>query len=121
MNKSIFWFEIPATDIDRAIKFYSHIFESELQKIEVNEGYPMAMLPESVGGGGAIVQGDIYQPASGGVLIYLNVGDQFDDIYERILGAGGQIAMEKVDMGGHGFSAFFIDSEGNKIGLAAPK
>ena len=121
MANSIFWYEIPAADIDRAIKFYNEIFQSEMKKMEVNEGYPMAMLPESLGGGGAIVQGDIYQPYSGGVLIYLNVGDQFDAIYERIPAAGGKIAMEKVDMGGHGYSAFFIDSEGNKIGLAAPK
>jgi predicted enzyme related to lactoylglutathione lyase len=119
MAKSIFWFEIPAADIDRAIHFYSQIFGTELQKMEVNEGYPMAMLPESLGGGGAIVQGDIYQPTGGGVLIYLNAGEQFDAIYERIPAAGGKIAMEKVDMGGHGVSAFFIDSEGNKIGLAA--
>lgn len=121
MAKSIFWFEIPAADIDRAIQFYSQIFGTDLQKMEVNQGYPMAMLPESIGGGGAIVQGDLYQPTSGGVLIYLNVGDQFDAIYGRIPEAGGEIAMEKMDMGGHGYSAFFIDSEGNKIGLAAPK
>jgi len=31
----------------------------ELKKMEVNQGYPMAMLPDSVGGGEAIVQGDI--------------------------------------------------------------
>ena len=121
MTNAIFWFEIPAADIDRAIAFYSKILDIELQKMEVNQGYPMAMLPDSIGGGGAIVQGDIYKPTGGGVLIYLNVGEQFDEIYQRIPQAGGKIAMEKVDMGGHGFSAFFIDSEGNKIGLAAPK
>lgn len=119
MAKSIYWYEIPAADIDRAIRFYSEIFGVEMKKMEVNEGYPMAMLPESIGGGGAIVQGDIYKPTSEGVLIYLNVGEQFDNIYGRIPTAGGQIVMEKMDMGGHGVSAFFLDSEGNKIGLAA--
>ena len=79
----------------------------------------MAMLPESIGADGAIVQGDIYKPTDGGVMIYLNVGEQFDEVYERIPAAGGKIVMEKVDMGGHGVSAFFIDSEGNRIGLAA--
>jgi hypothetical protein len=51
----------------------------------------------------------------------LNVGDQFDSIYEKIEEAGGEIVMPKVDMGEHGYSAFFIDSEGNRIGLAAEK
>jgi predicted enzyme related to lactoylglutathione lyase len=119
MSNSIYWFEIPAQDIDRAIAFYSAIFDTELQKMEVNQGYPMAMLPESLGGGGAIVQGDIYIPTEGGVLIYLNVGDQFDSIYEKVEAAGGKIAMPKHSMGEYGFSAFIIDSEGNKIGLAA--
>ena len=117
----IYWFEIPASNIDRAIEFYAKIFDSSLDKTEVNEGYPMAMLPEKFGGGGAIVAGDIYTPSSDGVLIYLNVGQNFDAIYERIEAAGGKIAMEKHDMGEYGYSAFFIDSEGNKIGLAALK
>jgi predicted enzyme related to lactoylglutathione lyase len=121
MNKSIYWFEIPVADIDRAIRFYSHILGADLQKMEVNEGYPMAMLPESVGGGGGIVQGDIYQPGESGVVIYLNVGDQFDAIYEKIDEAGGKIVLPKHDMGEYGYSAFFLDSEGNRIGLAAEK
>lgn len=121
MAKSIYWYEIPAEDIDRAIKFYSDLFNTELQKMEVNEGYPMAMLPASIGGGGAIVQGDFYKPVDGGVIIYLNVGAEFDAIYERIERAGGKIVLAKHDMGEYGYSAFFFDSEGNRIGLAAEK
>lgn len=119
MATSIFWYEIPAKDIDRAIAFYSAIFDTPMQRIEVNEGYPMAMLPESLGGGGAVVQGDLYHPTDGGVLIYLNVGEAFDAIYGRVEAAGGKILMEKMSMGEHGFSAFIQDSEGNRIGLAA--
>jgi predicted enzyme related to lactoylglutathione lyase len=121
MAKSIFWFEIPAEDIDRAATFYGDILGVALNKMEVNQGYPMAMLPESIGGGGAIVEGDIYNPSEAGVVIYLNVGEQFDSIYERIEDAGGTISMPKHDMGDYGYSAFFIDSEGNRIGLAAQK
>ena len=117
MTNGIFWYEIPAGDIDRAIQFYSQLLDAELKKMEVNEGYPMAMLPSHIGG--ALVQGDIYNPGDGGVIIYLNVGEQFDEIYNRIEDAGGAILMEKHDMGEHGVSAFFQDSEGNRIGLAA--
>lgn len=117
----IYWFEIPAANIDRAIDFYSRLFDTTLEKIEINQGYPMAMLPGKYGGGGAIVSGEIYHPTDGGVLIYLNVGEDFDAIYQRIEAAGGTIAMEKHDMGEYGVSAFFIDSEGNRIGLAALK
>ena len=79
----------------------------------------MAMLLKSIGGGGAVVQGDIYRPVASGVRIYLNVGEQFDAIYARIEDIGGKILMEKTLMGVHGSSAFFQDSEGNRIGLAA--
>ncbi len=119
MAKSIYWYEIPAADIDRAIKFYSRLFDTPMQRIEVNEGYPMAMLPEAFGGGGAVVQGDLYHPNQGGVLIYLNVGEHFDAVYGRVEAAGGKILMEKTAMGEYGYSAFIQDSEGNRIGLAA--
>jgi len=119
MSNKIFWFEIPAQDIDRAIQFYSQLFDAELNKMEVNAGYPMAMLPDDMGG--AVVQGDLYHPVDGGVLIYLNVGEKFDEIYNRIIPAGGKILMKKVEMGDYGVSAFFQDSEGNRVGLAAPK
>jgi predicted enzyme related to lactoylglutathione lyase len=118
MAKSIFRFEIPAPDIQQAVNFYSAILDAPMQIMEVNEGYPMAMLPDSIGGGGAIAQGDIYRPVDGSVLVYLNVGDQFDAIYGRIEAEGGNILMEKTSMGEYGFSAFFKDSEGNRIGLA---
>jgi len=119
MSNAIFWFEIPAAEIKRAQKFYSAVLDEDLEQVEVNEGYPMFMLPSM---GGAVVQGqDYYTPNSGGVLIYLDVGEKFDEIMERIEPAGGKIVLPKTDMGGHGFSAFFLDSEGNKIGLATSK
>ena len=65
MANAIYWFEIPAQDIDRAIQFYSQILDTKMGKMEVNEGYPMAMLPQKMGG--AIVQGDLYKPADSGV------------------------------------------------------
>jgi predicted enzyme related to lactoylglutathione lyase len=49
----------------------------------------------------------------------LNVGEQFDSVYEKIEAAGGKIELPEHAMGEYGYSAFFIDSEGNRIGLAA--
>ena len=119
MANAIYWFEIPAADIEKACKFYSAIFDQEFEVVEYNQGYPMFMLPAL---GGAVVQGpDYYTPNDGGVVIYLDVGEKFDDTLARVEPAGGKIVLPKTDMGGQGFSAFFLDSEGNKIGLAASK
>jgi predicted enzyme related to lactoylglutathione lyase len=75
----------------------------------------MFMLP----GMGGVVQGKEYSSDTGGVLIYLDFGENFDAILARIKPAGGEIMMPKTAMGDHGFSAIFLDLEGNRVGLAS--
>jgi len=52
MSNVINWFEIPANDINRAIKFYTNVLGGEMQPMEMM-GIKMAFLPmdgEGVGG-----------------------------------------------------------------------
>ena len=51
-----------------------------------------------------------------GIVVYLNVTDQMQAVLDRIEPAGGKIAMPPTDIG-FGFIAFFLDTEGNKVGL----
>ena len=37
MKNSVGWFEIPTKNIERAGKFYAEVFETEFQKIKVND------------------------------------------------------------------------------------
>jgi hypothetical protein len=111
------WFEIPVTDILRAIQFYSTILEAELEAVEHNPGYPMATLPYRYGVGGALVQGQGYAPSTRGTIVYLNCGSDLDAILGRVEAAGGKILMPKTGSGETGYAAYILDTEGNKIGL----
>jgi predicted enzyme related to lactoylglutathione lyase len=117
MQNAINWFEIPVTDMDRAVKFYNAIFETTLT-VEKTPGGQMAMLPSEQGAvGGALFKGEGYKPSQEGAVLYLNGGDDLSHVLNRVAGAGGQVIMPKTDIGENGFMAFFIDTEGNKVGL----
>jgi predicted enzyme related to lactoylglutathione lyase len=117
MANALNWFEIPASDIERAKKFYNMIFEIKLTPMDGMEGYSMGMFPAEDGVRGAVIQGEGYQPSAEGSLIYLNAGDNLNKVLNRVEAAGGQVVMPKTGIGENGFYAYFIDSEGNRVGL----
>lgn len=123
MQNAINWFEIPATDFDRAVTFYSTVLAVEITKAEFM-GEPQAFFPmdrESVGG--AIVKSDRLTPSATGTLIYLNLGtiENLEQALGRVESSGGKLCLPKTDIGDPGFIGQIIDTEGNSIGLHAPK
>lgn len=116
MSNALNWFEIPVADMARAVKFYSTILGLEIVADPASSGYQMAMFPVE-GVGGALMHGEGYTPSTSGALIYLNGGADLAPILARVEPAGGQILSPKTSIGQHGFIAFFLDSEGNKVGL----
>jgi len=117
MANAVNWFEIPVSDFDQATKFYNEIFKFELVPMEVGDGFPMGMFPVEDGVSGAIVQGEGYTPSTDGTSVYLNGGDDLQVVLDRVEAAGGQVLVPKTDIGENGFFAFFLDTEGNKVGL----
>lgn len=117
MINALNWFEIPATNIERAVKFYSAILGVDIPIGEAMSGYKMAMFPIEGGVGGAILQGEGYTPSMSGSVVYLNGGDDLGQILAKVEPAGGQVLMAKMNIGQYGFVGFFADSEGNKVGL----
>ena len=79
MKSAINWFEIPVTDMDRAVKFYSTILGAEMESID-GMGMPMAFLPSDGGTGGSLVKGDGHTPSQEGTLVYLNGGDDLSTV-----------------------------------------
>ena len=73
--------------------------------------------PDSGKATGAIVQGVMHKPSKDGSLIYLNANQGMEGILSRIEKSGAEVLLHKTAIGEHGFIAFFIDSEGNRIGL----
>jgi len=70
MTNSVNWFEIPATDFQRAKSFYAMILGKELYQAHM-AGYDMAFLQEDMEGvGGAVVAGPQCVPSKEGSLIY---------------------------------------------------
>ena len=116
---SLNWFEIPASDIKRAKTFYETIFSMSMYEMEM-PGMKMAMFPAEPKSGkanGGIAQSDMHKPGSDGVFVYLNANPDLSPVLAKIESAGGKVVMQKTSLGPNGFMAFFMDTEGNKVGL----
>lgn len=122
MNSYIGMFEIPATNINRALNFYESILDIKIEKIEL-EGMKMGILPyEGQQVTGVIIEADGYEPSTKGVTVYLNAGENLQNILDKITKNGGKILIPKTPHADQdGFFAVFIDCEGNKLGLHSKK
>jgi predicted enzyme related to lactoylglutathione lyase len=122
-DNSLNWFEIPAADITRAAKFYETIFSVEMPRMEM--GGSMAFFPADMMNGkvgGAVVQSDMHKPAADGAVIYLNANPDLDIALGKVEKAGGKVVMPKTKITDEiGYMAFFIDTEGNKVGMHSNK
>jgi hypothetical protein len=121
MKSMISLFEIPATDITRAVNFYQAILDINIEKMEL-PGMEMGIFPyEEQIVTGVIMKGEDYTPSSNGPTIYLNCGDNLQTILDKVEINGGKVIVPKTaHADGSGFFALFIDSEGNKLGLNSP-
>ena len=121
-NNVVGWFEIPTSDMDRAVKFYETVFDLKLQREKMGE-LDMAWFPfnmEAYGSAGSLVyMPDFYKPSGEGTVVYLtaNSGDLANEM-SRVEAAGGKVLMEKNQISEeHGFMGLFLDSEGNRVAM----
>ena len=115
----VFHFEIPVTDLDRAIGFYEAVFELSPER-RTADGYEMAFFPNAEGGpgaSGALAKGDVYVPSRQGVILYFDVED-IDALMARASKHGADILYPKTHIGAAGYVAEIADSEGNRIALS---
>ncbi|MBA3898782.1 MAG: VOC family protein [Bacteroidetes bacterium] len=120
-NNPVGWFELPVTDMDRAIKFYNAVLNVNIQKLDFG-GLLMGWFPfneEGIGTSGSLVQQEEYKPSTSGVLIYFTAesGDLANEL-GRVESAGGTVLAEKKLISEDvGFMGLFLDSEGNRVAL----
>jgi uncharacterized protein len=117
MVNTLNWFEIPATDFERAKTFYAKVLDAQIQD-DPNRQYAYLPSDSQKGGfGGAIACGENFVPAMTGTTIYLDGGNDLSVPLDRVESAGGTVILPKTAIGGNGFIALFIDTEGNKVGF----
>jgi predicted enzyme related to lactoylglutathione lyase len=121
---SLNWFEISVNDINRAKKFYESIFAIKMEEQEMM-GMKMAFFPaEDMNGkvSGGLVQSPNHKPSTDGAVIYLNGNPDLNTALGKVEAAGGKVVMPKTAISPEvGTMAFFIDTEGNKVGLHSNK
>lgn len=122
MERLLAFFEIPATDFGRAVKFYETVFQLELAVSEC-ETEKMALFPAREGEtSGAISWAKGFDPSDKGVLIHFRVEDMAGSL-SRIEANGGKVVRPKtkIECEGMGYFAMFMDCEGNTVGLYSDK
>jgi uncharacterized protein len=115
------WFEIPVSDMPRAIRFYETLFQAPLIR-ESAGPVEMAIFPRRDAGGttGCLAQGGFMQPGESGTVVYLNADPQLDAMLARVAAAGGEVLVPRTELPDDiGCFALFRDSEGNRVGLHA--
>jgi uncharacterized protein len=112
------YFEIPVTDIDRAMAFYTTVFGVDFVR-ETVDGYDMALFPyaeNGTGASGALAKGDVYVPSKNGPILYFKV-DDIDGVLQRATQSGGGVLYAKKEVAPGLFVGEIQDSEGNRIAL----
>ena len=107
-------FEIPADNPDRAVKFYSEVFDWKIEKWAGPMQYWLVSTgsKEAPGIGGAIME----RRQERCVINTIDVPD-VDEFIRKIEGGGGRILQPKTTIPGVGYFAYFQDTEGNKLGI----
>jgi predicted enzyme related to lactoylglutathione lyase len=117
MPNKLVWVDIPVTKLDRAIRFYSAVLGTQVEKVEY-PGMTIGSFPHKDGEvAGSLYVSETYKPSMNGPLVYLNVHGRLDDAIEAAAASGGKILQPKESMGPFGSRAIVVDTEGNRIAL----
>ena len=112
MAGRVIHFEIPIDDSDRAVAFYAGAFGWGLERWGPIE-YWTTTAGVGDGIGGALTKRSDDIPS---LMFYIDV-DDIDDALAAVEAAGGTRLTDRMPIPTVGWSAFFEDTEGNKVGL----
>ncbi len=120
MTNAINWFELPVHDLERARRFYETVLGASLRPVTFG-GLEQALFPYDGGVGGALIKDPKLEPSAAGTVVYLDASGRLDAAVRRVEEAGGRVVLPKTDIGDPGFIAMIVDTEGNRVGLHAPR
>jgi len=112
------WAEIPVRDMDKAIAFYSRVFDVAMTRDDAGPN-PVAMFPTADGKG---VAGHLYPgtPAAAGAgpTVHFACPDTLEATLDRVSEAGGEVLSDPIAIPVGRF-AYCTDPDGNSIGVFA--
>ncbi len=115
------YFEIQVDDAARAVAFYTAAFDWKFTKAD---GTPVEYWRiETDGPRGGLMKRPAPAPApqSGTNAFVCSIeASDFDTTAKKILDAGGQVALPKFAVPGLCWQGYFLDTEGNTIGVFQP-
>lgn len=116
MTTKIGFFEIPAVDFDRAVKFYTEALGFGID-ICGCDSEKMGMI-ECENTMGSISKAEGFNPSPDGTMLTFEV-DDIDKTLQKVVKAGGRIDRGKtmIEAEGMGYFALFFDTEGNRLGI----
>lgn len=117
MNQNMNWFMIPVKIFERAVDFYSVLFDQKISKDEDHKWYEIGLIRLNEKILWCITSNDSYVPSLDWVVVYMDVWDKIDTILNNVIPAGWKIKMPKTTIWNYWYIAQFEDSEGNLLWL----
>jgi predicted enzyme related to lactoylglutathione lyase len=112
------WVDIPVLEFDRAVRFYSAVLGSTVQKQEYPGMTAIGLLPGADSDvSGCLFTKDGERPSDHGLMVYLNAQGRLDEAVAAVEPNGGKVVEPKHQIGPYGFRAIILDSEGNRVAL----
>lgn len=114
---TIEYFEIPADDVGRAKKFYSELFDWEIEPMEI-EGMDYWRIRTKDQAGDPGINGGMLKRKREGQPIMTHVTvSLIDESLARAQELGAKVVVDKAHIKGKGYIAIFEDTEGNQMAL----
>jgi len=112
------YFEIHANNPEEAIKFYTAVFDWEFFKDEMVPIEYWQIKTPGINGGLLKRPVASHSPEQGANAFVCSVQvEDFDKTAEKIMSAGGTVALEKFGIPGRCWQGYFLDTQGNTFGL----
>ena len=119
MRQRVVWFDVPARDLERALRFYTAVLGGGVRRQQFGEVTVGLFVDADDQPIGALAVADDFHPSTDGVMLYFSVEGRLRDAVEAARAAGGIIQRDVHAIGPYGFRAEIVDSEGNGIALHA--